>query len=277
MPKQDKKIAQARDAFLAGDYRSGLEVFEKEAIAGNKQAAIGLMYIFGYLNKWEELVDVAMVALRAEKESYYAANVFDEAVLLVATAGQKTGQWKTIITKLKNNLKGIDYGPRLKLVLSELDKYLKAEGKMSKKVFPVVEVGIDLKTPAEKAKCYQDVLTNVFKIKPKLKDPSKKADLQYYLFNMASIYDQYDEMIKYYLPKNKLFGYQQALDMAKIYAKNGEVEKAWETFSAKIGDWYPVDEVQLMPVEPLVDDDLSKMMDSKRALFLLESPKCGGN
>lgn len=276
MPKSKKNRSKAREIALAGDYQSALSMLEKESADGNKQAKIGLMYLYGYLDRWDDLVVASLPALEADKDSFYAANVFDEAVLLVATAGQKTGKWSDIKDFLQENLKCIKYGPRLKLVLGELYKYLDQKGKSDRKVFPVVELEGEVKDPKKQAELYQNVLTNVFKIKPKLKDPSKKEELRYYLFSMAQTYNQEKEMIKNYNQESSLFGYQQALDMAKVYAQNGKLDKAWEIFSAKISDWFPVDEVQLMPVEPLVDDDLSKMMDSKRAIFLLKSPKCGG-
>ena len=277
MARSKKTKSQARKIALAGDYQTALPILEKESAEGNKQAKIGLMYLYGYLDRWDDLVLAALPALQADKDSFYAANVFDEAILLVATAGQKTGKWSKIKDFLMENLKGIEYGSRLKLVLGELYKYLDQKGKSEKKVFPVVEVQSIVKDPQKQAELYQNVLTNVFKIKPKLKDPSKKAELKSYLFSMAQAYSQEDEMIKHYDQNSSLFVYEKAVDMAKVYAKRGKMDEAWGILSSKITDWYPVDEVQLMPVEPLVDDDLSKMMDSKRALFLLEAAKCGGN
>lgn len=275
MPKTNRALNKARKLAWAGNYQEALPILEEEAAKGDQGAQVSLVYIYAYLLEWEKLMEPLVTVLQAHEDSFYAANVFDDGVVLVATIGQKTGKWKEISEFFKKRLAKIKYGARLKLVLKELYNYLDKKGKVAKKIFPVVEIEEYNRPPAEDAAYYREAVDTVFETKPKFKDPAKKNELESHLFALAEVYHQEEEMVKLYKPNNPLFNYEEGLSVARIYAKKGELKKAWAIIEDKITQWYPVDKVQLMPMELMIEDVFAPLMTKENCLKLLSAPKCG--
>lgn len=263
---------KARKLALAGDYQAALPLLEKLAESGDIESKAALVYLYAFLLRWDDLLAPACEVLM-EIEKYFTANVFDEFALLIATMGQETKKWSELSDYLDEHVLVKKLGRREQLVIKALNNFLQKKGSI-KKIFPVVEMSE--RSAAENAKHYRDAVDNVFTIKPKFKDPAKKDDLERHLFALAIVYDQEEEILKSYKPKNPQFSYQEAVTVAGIYLKRGEKTKAWDLIKSTINTWYPVDRVQLMPMELLVEDDFRLLLDEKRREFLLKSPKCGG-
>lgn len=276
MLKTNRALNKARKLAWQGRYQEALPILEEEAAKGDQGAQVSLLYIYAYLLEWDKLLEPLVTVLQAHQESFYAANVFDDGVVLVATIAQKTGKWKEIAEFFKKRLAKIKYGDRLKLVLKEMYNYLDKKGKVEKKIFPVVEIEEYNRPPAEEAAHYRDAVDNVLKIKPKFKDPARKDELESHLFALAEVFHQEEEMLKNYKPANPLFGYEEGLAVARIYAKRGDWTKAWNIIESKITDWYPVDKVQLMPMELILEDVFAPLVTRENCIKLLAAPKCGG-
>ncbi|MGL5831127.1 MAG: hypothetical protein ACRCZE_03170 [Candidatus Altimarinota bacterium] len=272
MADNKRAFNKAKNLALAGDYQTALPLLEKLVESGDIESKAALVYLYAFLLRWDDLLAPACDVLM-ETEKYFTANVFDEFALLIGTMGQETKKWVELSDYIDKNVLMDKLGRREKLVINDLKKFLQKKGDV-KKVFPVVEM--PERSAADSAKHYRDAVDNVFIIKPKFKDPAKKNELEKHLFALAVVFDQEEEILKSYKPKNPNFSYQDAVIVAKIYLKKGEKTKAWDLIKKTINTWYPVDRVQLMPMELLVEDDFRSLLDEKQREFLLKSAKCGG-
>jgi hypothetical protein len=273
MTNNKRAFNKARKLALGGKYQEALALLEKMILEGDLQAKAAVVYLYAFLLKWDELLPLACEIL-IKPEAYYAANVFDEFSLLIATMAQETGKWAGISKYVDKNILVKKLGKREQLVIKALKEFLDKKGVKVKKIFPVVDP--EERSAEENAKHYKNAVDDVFTIKPKFKDPAKKHDLEKHLFALAVVFEQEKEILKSYKAENPLFGFEDAVIVARILLKEGQNEKAWDLIESKINNWYPVDVVQLMPVELLVEDDFRPLLDQKRREFLLKSPKCGG-
>ncbi|MCC6643649.1 hypothetical protein IT411_02770 [Candidatus Peregrinibacteria bacterium] len=268
--KTNRALNKARVNILNGEYEQELLVVEQAAQAGDVTASASLVYLYSYLGRWKDLLEPAVATLN-EIEVYFTANVFDETVMALATAAQKTGDWAGILSYLQKNIKIKTLHNREQKVLKKLFTYLKAKGKTEDKVFPIVDMPES--SPAEKAAHYRNAVDNVFEYKPKLKDPKKKVELEGHLLALAIAFDQDDEIVRRFNPKNMYHGYEEAIRVARIHAKNNKPDLAWEIIRDNVQRWWPVDRVQLMPMEPISEDCFADFMTEENCLKLLKTPK----
>ncbi|MFZ5446309.1 MAG: hypothetical protein ACOZQL_40350 [Myxococcota bacterium] len=99
---------------------------------------------------------------------------------------------------------------------------------------------------------------------------SKPEGLPAHLFALAVAFHVDSEIIARWSDEAAWGSFDRALDVARALVRAGKKDRAWKTLVRWLDDWQPVDDLQVLPVELLVDRDLREAVNAKRARALLD-------
>lgn len=98
----------------------------------------------------------------------------------------------------------------------------------------------------------------------------KPEELPRHLFALACSFSVDAEIIARWSDDAGWGSFDGALDVAAALVRAGKADRAWKTLERWLPRWSPVDELQVLPVELLVDPRLRALMNPQRCRALLK-------
>jgi hypothetical protein len=98
----------------------------------------------------------------------------------------------------------------------------------------------------------------------------KPEELPRHLFALACSFSVDAEIIARWSDDASWGSFDGACDVAAALVRAGKAERAWKTLARWLPRWSPVDELQVLPVELLVDRRLRAVMNPQRCRALLK-------
>ena len=103
----------------------------------------------------------------------------------------------------------------------------------------------------------------------------KPKDLAAHCFSLATAYNLDDEVIKRWDPKHPDLLFDAACEVARALVRKRRLGPAWTAIESRLGQWYPVDAAQVLPVVLLTDGILAPLLTPARAALVLRTPRAG--
>lgn len=275
MAKRSKNpLALARLAALSGDVNAALPVLMERAMAGDASAAASAAQVLAYLDRWAEVIPNAG-ALIANPFAVYAGNVFDDMVRLLGRAGSETGDWPSVAATAESasscvsatlNANTFNY-PDVKIVavrrelITKLDHLVKhARTGNGDGFVELIKIFGYVAEPPNLAA--YDAAIAIKKNHP----PERRLSL-------AIVFGIEDELIALYPQITQPLAFDQVLHVARAFVRHSQPQQAWHVIERNWPYWYPVDQAQVAPVEPLTDRLLAPLMTHERRATLISTPR----
>lgn len=101
----------------------------------------------------------------------------------------------------------------------------------------------------------------------------KPRELAQHCFALATVFHVDDEIIARWDPDHPYFDFDEAADVARALMRRRQPKRAWAILESRLGQWYPVDAAQVLPVALLTDPLLAPLLTRERADLVLRTPR----
>ncbi len=242
-----KTLKQAAAEARRGNTDAALAALRELADAGDAAASASVAELLAFSGEWEEAARRAMVLL-AEPDAVYAVNVFEDCAAIVRRASEELR--RPSLVEEAARLVPESHAPNRDAVLLA-DFYRGREA-------------------ARVAK--PDKLADALKLAPTLPRLKGKPDaLRRHCFSLAVAFDVDEEILARWDPNDPNLGFDQAIEVARAYARRGQLDEAWQAASSRT--FWPVEACQVAPVVLLADFRLAPMMTRARCAEILARPR----
>lgn len=275
-----KTVKKAREAALRGETGPALEALRDFASKGDDSAAASFAELAAFRGDWSGVIPHAG-RLAANPGAVYAGNVFDDMIRLLGRAGHETSRWDLVGKAAESARQSVEKSAgaenarvRALRILDGLKAYAGRRGAAPHELVAVFgEPGGPKREPHKEEAAYRDAVDNAHVHRPDLK--GKPDKLARHHFALAVTFGREDDAIRVYgeHAAKPSFAFDAAAHVAKLLARRGKPDEAWQAVSAKLPMWWPVDQAQVAPVVLLVDEDLRAIMSPERREAVLATPR----
>lgn len=253
-PPKKPKRATLRNAKLAakaareGRVDEALEALRAMADGGDAAAAASVAEILAFRGQWSQMLPYA-TQLLANPGAVYAGNVFSDLTRLVRRAAKELAD-PSVIDRAAAVIPTSHAAKRDATLLREY---------------------VD---PTTSRAPEPDRFAEVVREAPSTKRfRGKPVELAAHLFAVAVALNVEDEIVARWDPNNPGMLFGHATSVARVYAKRGELERAWSILEGHVRHWWAVDHAQVAPVELLIDPVLAPLVTTERAEQILRTPR----
>jgi len=220
---------------------------------GNGAAAVIACEVSGALGDWEACVTHGARYLK-DPSVGLTGNLFTDATRLVRRAAVRELKNEALLSPVAASIPERWHPMRDATLLKDL-------------VLPSAAPG-----PANRA-AYEQAVDDAQRHK---RFKGKPVDLARHCYALAHAFKVEDEVLRRYEEDDSWAWFDQHLEVARIVARRGDEVRAWGLLSARLASWFPMDALQVFPVELLVDPWLSPLMTLERCRFVLCLPRGDG-
>ncbi|MCB9761680.1 MAG: hypothetical protein H6739_17685 [Alphaproteobacteria bacterium] len=263
-------ISQARSVVRSGHFEEGLPILEKAHASGNVTASASVAEVFGFLGRWDEVYQFCSAVL-GKPSTIETQNVVTEATMLLIAGCWNTDNWSVASRSVAQALKVARSTAAHPEHLSDLERllvYTKSQGAAK---YPVPEDGFADESLTDRMHAFEKAVKSLPKKKPKLfKDHVARRN---HIFALATVYGYHAGAVRVFEQMGPPDSFDDTVFLAKGLVLSGREADAWNVIITGVPLWWPVDPVQVAPVELLIDPSLYTIMSTDRCIDVLRTPR----
>jgi len=263
--KKRDPLAAACALARAGKTDEAIAALSPLADEGSVPAAYALLELRAFRGKWDDVLALARRVV-ADPDALRTSNTVDDTVRLIGAAGRASRRWAEVEAVAEVGLQAArrDGDQVRETVFGNLVKYARREGAAPHEL--VMLFGDNDQPPRTRAQ--YDVA-----VEKSRQNKRKPDDLARHQFALAVVYQQPDEIVRLFDANEKLMSFANAVDAARVLVDRHQPDRAFTILAERLGQWFPVEQVQVAPVVLLVDERLGTLMNPKRCAAVLSTPR----
>lgn len=266
MTKFPKKLKDALALVRQGKLVEGKKALDEiEGFEAKK--AIALAEVAYFQHDWAKGLELSHIYMTKQDEWHYS-NIFDEHIELVLLATYKLNVWEDTKKFLESLLK---IHSQNKQMIFQINKKLLEIKNKAKTIGEFENSKPEIRT---KGKSLEEIEKQQKEIKPKLNNkPIEKAD---YILYFLHYYGNTADFIKVYdgLGKDaEKLNYENQKRAAVDYMAAGNIKKVQEVLLNCAKTWWPVEQMQVEPVDLFGMKELIPALDKKICEEILKMSK----
>lgn len=265
MTKFPTKFKDCFRMIRSGKVDEGIKMFDTiPGFEAKKNMALAEIAYFHF--DWEKGLKLSCAFLPFPGETHYS-NIFDEHFELILLATYKTNAWEETLKSLTDLLKIYEKVGNKQVVFQIKEKIQEVKNKTK----TIKEFETAIPKVRKTGKSLEDIIKQQQKYKPKLNNKElEKADYLLYFLNREG---KTADFIKIYEKFGAPLYQENHLRAAKEYIALDKIKKAQEALMNFAKCWWPIEQMQVEPVNIMTDKELLPALDKKFCEKILQTPK----
>lgn len=265
MTKFPTKFKDCFRMIRSGKVEEGIKMFDTiPGFEAKKNMALAEIAYFQF--DWEKGLKLSFTFMPFPDETHYS-NIFDEHFELILLATYKINAWKETLKSLTDLLKIYEKIGN-KQVVFQIKKKI---DEVKNKAKTIKEFETAIPKVRKTGKPLEDFIKQQQEYKPKFNDKElEKADYMLYFISRDG---KTSDFIKIYEKFGAPLNPENHLSAAKEYIALGKIKKAQGALMNYAKSWWPIEQMQVEPVNIMTDKELLPALDKKFCEKILKTPK----
>jgi hypothetical protein len=264
LTERERAQALAREGKIDEAYASLAALHAK----GDAAAGVSIAEVAAFRKQWSDIVRFAEGLLRNPGE-LDTLNAYEEMVQVVALRGIHAGGWPEIESLARGVIAQLRGKKLLDSQLHRVEHLLAFAKSEGKDPFVWDWGNHSTLSDEERAAKFEAGVAAVTK-KKKFKSAEARRD---HLISLADNVGFHKGAVALYDQHGAPTLFNSVRFVAAGLARAGRAEEAWRVLEPRLPDWWPVDDVQVAPLELLADEWLRPLMTPERSEQVLRTPR----